>query len=94
MVKHFTHFNEGRVCSYSVSFDYEDGIVNNVSFEGGCPGNTTGVAALANGRKPEELIDLLKGIRCRGENSCPNELAMALEEFLAEHAEEAQQAEA
>ena len=65
-----------------------------VRLRGGCPGNTTGVAALANGRKPEELISLLKGIRCRGENSCPNELAMALEEFLAEQEEEAQQAEA
>lgn len=84
MVKHYTHYNGGRVCSRSVSFDYEDGKVQNVMFEGGCPGNTTGVAALANGRTPEELIGLLKGIRCHGEESCPNELAMALEEFLEE----------
>lgn len=84
-MKHFTHYNEGRVCSRSVSFDYDDGIIKNVSFDGGCHGNTTGVARLADGRKPEELIELLKGIKCRGDDSCPNELAMALEEFLEEN---------
>ena len=85
-MKHCKHYNEGLVCSRSVSFDYEDGKVLNVEFEGGCPGNTTGVAALANGRSPEELIPLLKGIKCRGDDSCPNELALALEEFLEEEA--------
>ena len=90
MKKHYTHYTEGRTCSMAVSFDYEDGIINNVEFVNGCPGNTKGVATLANGRKPEELIGLLKGIPCRGESSCPNELALALEEFLAEEAEEAE----
>lgn len=83
-MKHYTHDNGGRVCSASVSFDYEDGVVKNVEFAGGCPGNTKGVATLANGRTPEELIALLKGTPCRGESSCPNELAMALEEFMEE----------
>lgn len=84
MIKHFTHYNGGRVCSRAVSFDYDGEKVFNVSFDGGCPGNTTGVAALANGRTPEELINLLSGIKCRGEESCPNELAVALQEFLEE----------
>ena len=83
-MKHYKHYNEGLVCSRSVSFDYEDGKVFNVEFEGGCPGNTTGVAALANGRTPQELIGLLKGVKCRGDDSCPNEFALALEEFLDE----------
>ncbi len=86
-MKHFTHYNGGRVCSRAVSFDFDDnGKVQNVQFDGGCPGNTTGVAALANGRTPEELISLLKGVKCRGNESCPNELAVALEEFLEEEA--------
>ena len=88
MKKHFFHDNEGRVCSRSVSFDYEDGVIKNVVFDQGCPGNTKGVARLAEGRSPQELIGLLKGVECRGISSCPNELACALEEMLEEIQEE------
>ena len=88
MVKHYFHDNEGRVCSRSVEFDYEDGVIKNVIFDQGCPGNTKGVAALAEGRTPEELIPLLKGTECRGPSSCPHEFACAMEEMLAEIAEE------
>ena len=35
------------VCARGITFDIEDGIVRNVKFEGGCSGNTQGVAALA-----------------------------------------------
>ncbi|MBP3815377.1 MAG: TSCPD domain-containing protein [Firmicutes bacterium] len=90
MKKHFIRDNEGRTCSKSISFDYEDGVIKNVFFDNGCPGNTVGVARLAEGRAPEELIGLLKGVTCRGESSCPNEFACALEEMLEElKAEEA-----
>lgn len=82
MSKRYFHDNEGRVCSRSVSFDYEDGKIYNVFFDQGCPGNTKGVARLADGRSPEELIELLKGVECRGISSCPNEFACALEEML------------
>ena len=84
MLKHFIHYNEGRVCSRSVEFDYEDGIIKNVKFDNGCPGNTQAVAKLSEGKTPEELIDMLKGIKCRGESSCPNEFACGLEEMLEE----------
>ena len=54
-------------------------------FVGGCNGNTQGVAALAAGRKVEELIPLLDGINCGGKGtSCPDQLAKALKEALAE----------
>ena len=85
MTKHLIHYNEGRTCSRSVSFDYEDGVIKNVEFDNGCPGNTQAVAKLSEGRTPEELIASLKGIKCRGESSCPNEFACALEEMLEEH---------
>ena len=42
------------VCSRSVSFDLEEGVVRNVRFEGGCSGNTQGVAALVEGMEAEE----------------------------------------
>jgi len=88
MVRHYFHDNEGRVCSTSVSFDYEDGKIKNVVFDKGCMGNTQGVARLAEGRDAEELVKLLKGVECRGISSCPNELACAIEEMLQEIQEE------
>lgn len=72
------------VCSQQIVFDLVDGYVHNVQFIGGCRGNTQGVAALAEGFKAEELVRRLKGIQCRGSNSCPNQLALALEQAMAE----------
>ena len=37
------------VCSRGITFDLEDGTVKNVRFEGGCSGNTQGVARLVEG---------------------------------------------
>ncbi len=77
----YTHKNIGT-CSRSVSFDLDDnGIVSAVSFEGGCNGNTKGVAALCEGRSIDELIEILSGIECgiKG-TSCPDQLARALYE--------------
>ena len=58
-----------------------EGLVERVEFTGGCAGNTQGVAALAVGRRVEEVIALLEGIDCRGKGtSCPAQLAIALRE--------------
>lgn len=81
MNRHIVHKTEGRVCSSEVSFDYVDGRIYNVAFRGGCKGNTTGVSLLAEGMRPEDLVERLKGVDCHGGNSCPNELAMAIEEM-------------
>ena len=67
------------VCSRRISFEVEGGIVKNVEFTGGCAGNTQGVARLCEGRKAEELIELLQNIKCGfKQTSCPAELAKAL----------------
>ncbi len=73
------------VCSRSVSFDLENGRVFNVQFEGGCSGNTQGVAALAEGMEATEAIARLSGIRCGFKpTSCPDQLAKALQQALNE----------
>ncbi len=78
----FTYRTQG-VCSRSVSFDLESGTVRNVRFEGGCSGNTQGVAALVEGMPAEEAIRRLAGIRCGFKGtSCPDQLAKALEAAL------------
>ena len=72
-----------NTCSRSIEFEVEDGIVKNVRFNGGCMGNTQGIAALAEGMRVEDVIKKCKGIQCgfRG-TSCPDQLAKALEESI------------
>ena len=70
-------------CAREISFQLEDGIVKNVSFFGGCNGNLKGIAALVEGKKAEEVIPLIKGIKCGFKpTSCPDQLAQALEKAL------------
>ena len=70
-------------CSRSIQFELNDGIISNVSFEGGCNGNLKGIAALAEGKKADEVIETLSGIRCGFKStSCPDQLAKALHAAL------------
>lgn len=71
------------VCSRKIDVDIEDGIIKDCRFTGGCNGNTTGVATLVKGMNAEEAVKKLKGIDCNGRGtSCPDQLALALEEAL------------
>ena len=79
---HFEYRPRG-VCSQKISFDIEDGVVRNVSFTGGCNGNLQGIAKLAEGMAPEQLIERIEGIRCGFRpTSCPDQFAKALTEAL------------
>ncbi|NCC14969.1 MAG: TIGR03905 family TSCPD domain-containing protein [Clostridia bacterium] len=50
---------------------------------GGCEGNHRGLAALAEGMTPDEAVKRLRGITCgTKKSSCPDQLAVALEEFV------------
>ena len=75
-----------NVCSRQIIVEYEDGVIKHVTFIGGCQGNTQGVAALLAGRKIDDIIPLLEGIKCRGsrtgETSCPAQLVEGLKEAL------------
>ena len=84
MSKEFTYTTKG-VCSRRIFFELDGTTVKNVRFEGGCHGNTQGLAALANGMQADELIKRLKGTDCRGRGtSCPDQLAKAIEEAVNE----------
>ena len=84
MEQTFTYKTE-HVCSRAIEITHEDGIVKKIVFVGGCPGNTQGVARLAEGRPIKELIQILQGVPCprSGEfkTSCPDQLAKALSEI-------------
>ena len=79
---HFEYRPRG-VCSQNISFDIEDGVIRNVEFRGGCNGNLQGIAMLAEGMTPAQLIERLDGIRCGFRpTSCPDQFAKALREAL------------
>ena len=74
------------VCSRNIEIDVEDGIIVSVKFTGGCNGNTQGISALIKGMKVTDAIKKLKGIDCNGRGtSCPDQLAIALENILRQH---------
>ena len=80
----FTYKTKG-VCSRSIQVELDGDIIKSVKFDGGCNGNTQGVASLAVGKKASEVIDLLKNIDCNGRGtSCPAQLAVALEQAIAQ----------
>ena len=86
MTKQIEYKTKGT-CSRAIRITLEDDIVKEVSFLGGCAGNTAGVSALVQGMPAEEAIRRLKGIRCGFKpTSCPDQLATALEQALAENA--------
>ena len=69
------------VCSRKIDISVEGGIVKEVSFTGGCNGNTQGISRLVKGMKVEDVIERLDGINCNGRGtSCPAQLAKALKE--------------
>lgn len=72
-------------CSTSIDVELKDGVIDSVKFTGGCNGNLQGISALVKGMTPEEAIGRLKGIRCGFKpTSCPDQLAHALEEMIAQ----------
>ena len=77
------------VCAARIDVAIDGSVISSVKFNGGCAGNTQGVAALVVGMEAEEAIRRLRGIRCGFKpTSCPDQLAMAIEACLALSAEE------
>ena len=71
------------VCANHFTIDVENGVIQSVKIDGGCPGNTVGVSRLLKGMKVEDAIARLEGIRCRVKpTSCPDQVAKALKTVL------------
>lgn len=76
-----TYMTKGT-CSRQIIFDVkDDDTVSNVKFIGGCSGNLQAVARLVEGKNIDNVISLLKGIKCRGNTSCGDQFATALEKY-------------
>lgn len=68
-------------CAQFVDIETDGDNLRAVNFIGGCAGNTRGLSALLKGVPILEAIARLKGISCRGNTSCPDQLAIALEQM-------------
>ena len=81
------NYRTSGTCSREINIEVEDGVVRSVKFVGGCHGNTQGVSRLVEGMNVDDVIAKLKGIKCGFKpTSCPDQLARALEKYLAEKA--------
>jgi uncharacterized protein (TIGR03905 family) len=75
------------VCSRLFEFDIEDGRIKQLDVVGGCNGNLKGISSLIQGLSVEDVIGKLKGLDCGGRGtSCPDQIAKALEGYLAQQA--------
>ena len=79
----FTYAPKGT-CSRQILFDVDaDNKMHNVRFIGGCGGNLQGIARLVEGKDMNEIESLLAGVRCKGNTSCPDQLAQAIKAYKA-----------
>ena len=73
-----------NVCPTEITFEVEGGVLKHVYFEGGCSGNLQALSRLVEGMNVSDVLAKLKGIDCEGRGtSCSDQLARALEEFMA-----------
>lgn len=81
----YTYHNKG-VCSRSTTVTLsESGIIQEISVEGGCNGNLKGICQLLQGMPAEEAIRRMEGGTCGPRpTSCPDQIAQALKNALAE----------
>lgn len=79
-------YRPSGVCSQQITIEInDDETIKNINFLGGCNGNLKGISALAKNRTIDEVISVLKGIKCGLKStSCPDQLAKALEEIKEE----------
>jgi len=73
-------FQTQGVCPPEIHFTLVDDTLQEVRFVGGgCPGNALLVSRLLSGRPVDEVKAILKGIACRNDTSCPDQLALAIQ---------------
>lgn len=75
-------FKTKGVCSTEIHLDVESNKIKSAEFIRGCAGNLLGIGTLVKGMEVDEAINKLKGIKCNSKDtSCPDQLALALEEY-------------
>lgn len=76
-------YKTSGTCSRAIELEISEGVITHCRFEGGCKGNTEGLARMVIGQKAEEVADRLAGVECRGNTSCPDQLSKAIRAYQA-----------
>ena len=73
------------VCARQIDFEIEDGKLHNVTFTGGCDGNTKAISKLLESADAANTVDILKGNLCGMKGtSCADQLAKGIEQAMAQ----------
>jgi len=79
----YTYAPKG-ICPNLITFEIENDILKDISFNGGCNGNLTAISTLLRGMPVDEVITKLAGITCGHKTtSCSDQLAKGLAEAIA-----------
>lgn len=79
-------YRTNGTCSREIIFQVdENNILTDLKFIGGCSGNLQALTRFCIGKKIDEVVPIIKGIKCRNDTSCPDQLARALIEYKAQH---------
>ena len=77
----FVYYTSGT-CSRQILFEVDsENKIHGVKFIGGCSGNLQGVGKLVEGRNINEVENLLSGIKCKNNTSCPDQLSKAISAY-------------
>lgn len=81
------------VCSRASKVVIEDGIIKDVKIIGGCDGNINGIQKICVGLPAKFVVERFRGTSCMMRpTSCPDQLAITIEEALAQIEAEEQKA--
>ena len=70
------------VCAKSIVVVVDDSeIIQTVTFVGGCKGALAAIGRLVKGKTMSAAADVLQGIPCRNETSCPDQLAKLIHAY-------------
>lgn len=76
-------YTPNGVCANYILIDIEDDIIKDVTFVGGCQGNSKGISELVKEMPVSNVIEKLSYIKCGNKNtSCPDQLAKALVDYM------------
>jgi len=81
------HYKTSGTCSRAISLEIENDIITACAFDGGCRGNTQGLAKMVLGQNAKDVMERLQGIECRGNTSCPDQLSRAIRKYYEQNAQ-------
>ena len=81
----YYQFQPKGICASKMEVELDGSIIRSIKIIGGCDGNHKGLISLMIGMDAKEAIQKLKGITCGPrQTSCPDQLAICLQNALAE----------